>query len=66
MDMVVHGLGPWRMDEKKKRDKNSGHGLAIHHREIIEHYISSGIVSSAMLETIQNTGKPQNHRPPTA
>jgi len=24
MDMVVHSLGLWRMDEKKKRDKTQG------------------------------------------
>jgi hypothetical protein len=45
-------------ERKEKRDKNSGPVLAIHHRETLGQCTALEIVSSAMLNTMQNTGKP--------
>jgi len=46
------------MNEKKKRDKNPGPVLALYQRETLGQCTAIEIVSSAMLETMQNTGKP--------
>jgi len=48
---------------KRKKKINLRHGLTLHQRETLEQHTTLGIVSSAMLETIQNTGKRQNHWP---
>ena len=56
--MVLHGFALWWHNEKKKRDKNLGHVLALYQRETLGQCIAIEIVSSAMLNTMQSTGKP--------
>jgi hypothetical protein len=46
------------MNEKKKERQNPGHVLALYQRETLEQCTALGIVSSAMLNTMQSTGKP--------